>query len=334
MENNAYNRMIAQELDGIVRNYVNYQQKTGKEMMDDTLVPLTKPNTKYGKGLSFSDLMPLAMFALGEPKKKKTRGRPKKGGSIFTDVMGDFAPFAPLGMRGMGKKKRGGEIKTVSMKTLTPANIQAPAEPIKSGNGYARPIGGAMTGGTLGLLGDLFGFGEMPAKRPRGRPRKNAGSIGVDLMAETKNNLLTEKKKGGRKKKVANGFFSDMLSGVTDAVQTAAQIAPSALALAKLAKGKKGKRGGQKCGEGFFDNVLGSVASAVKSAPSAIKQTLDIAKDVKELNKLVKGGKINKGKGKGKTSKWIEHCKAFAKKHNMSFKDAMKDPRCKNSYKK
>lgn len=33
-------------------------------------------------------------------------------------------------------------------------------------------------------------------------------------------------------------------------------------------------------------------------------------------------------------SKWIDHVKAFATKHKMSYRDALKDPKCKSSYKK
>ena len=31
---------------------------------------------------------------------------------------------------------------------------------------------------------------------------------------------------------------------------------------------------------------------------------------------------------------WITHVKAYAKKHKMSYTMAMKDPKCKSSYKK
>lgn len=34
------------------------------------------------------------------------------------------------------------------------------------------------------------------------------------------------------------------------------------------------------------------------------------------------------------TSSWINHVKAFATKHKMSYRDALKDPKCKSSYKK
>lgn len=33
-------------------------------------------------------------------------------------------------------------------------------------------------------------------------------------------------------------------------------------------------------------------------------------------------------------NKWVAHIKAFAAKHKMSYSEALKDPRCKSSYKK
>ena len=33
-------------------------------------------------------------------------------------------------------------------------------------------------------------------------------------------------------------------------------------------------------------------------------------------------------------NKWIMHVKDYAKKHNMSYRDALKNPACKASYKK
>lgn len=31
---------------------------------------------------------------------------------------------------------------------------------------------------------------------------------------------------------------------------------------------------------------------------------------------------------------WINHVRMFAKKHGMSYRDALRDPKCKSSYKK
>ena len=33
-------------------------------------------------------------------------------------------------------------------------------------------------------------------------------------------------------------------------------------------------------------------------------------------------------------NKWIEHVQAYAKKHGMKYNEAMKDPKCKEAYKK
>jgi hypothetical protein len=33
-------------------------------------------------------------------------------------------------------------------------------------------------------------------------------------------------------------------------------------------------------------------------------------------------------------NKWIEHVKAYSKKHGMSYTDCLKDPKCKAEYKK
>jgi hypothetical protein len=48
---------------------------------------------------------------------------------------------------------------------------------------------------------------------------------------------------------------------------------------------------------------------------------------------MVKGKGV-KSAGAKKSSPWIAHCLAFAKKHKMSYRDALKDARCKSSYKK
>lgn len=33
-------------------------------------------------------------------------------------------------------------------------------------------------------------------------------------------------------------------------------------------------------------------------------------------------------------NKWIQHVKDYASKHNMSYRDALRDPKCKAAYKK
>jgi len=39
------------------------------------------------------------------------------------------------------------------------------------------------------------------------------------------------------------------------------------------------------------------------------------------------------GSGKKEPNKWIQHIKQYAAKHNMSYRDALRDPKCKSSYK-
>jgi hypothetical protein len=472
MEDNAYNREIARQLAEITNKYIDHQKRTGKEMRNSSLVPLTGPMTAYGR----------------------------KGGNIFSDIgetFGDLSPLVPLAMNLLGGKRKGGEIKTVPDSTLTPSNIQAPAQVIRSGNGeYARGIGGAdfsKMGAEMGNLADnlferfghmasfalgkeggkkkrgrpskkgkgligsifpparLFGLGEEieggkkkrgrpskkgkgligsifpPArlfglgqegeqmeggswlgsvipfgdmmglgqemqggKRKRGRPRK-AGSIGVDLMAETKKNLLTGGKVGGffndellkplsfmgnalldvgkdigkeAYKRSINSLFDgkgQMQAGgwMDDFINMGKAVGSQALNVGKdigkeilkenIQRGKKALRGavnkkvseflgeekprrprrakkaGQMEGSGWFDDVL-------DAGKNALRTSVEVLPDVVQLAKLVKGKGAKCG-GK-KTSPWIAHCKAFAKKHNMSYRDALKDARCKSSYKK
>jgi hypothetical protein len=393
MEDNAYNREIARQLAEITNKYIDHLKRTGKEMRNSSLVPLTGPMTAYGR----------------------------KGGNIFSDIgetFGDLSPLVPLAMNLLGGKRKGGEIKTVPDSTLTPSNIQAPAQVIRSGNGeYARGIGGAdfskmgaemgnladnlferfghmasfalgkeggkkkrgrpskkgkgligsifpparlfglgqegeqMEGGSwLGSVipfGDMMGLGQemQGGKRKRGRPRK-AGSIGVDLMAETKKNLLT----GGQMQ--AGGWMDDFINmgkAVGSQALNVGKDIGKEILKENIQRGKKALRGavnkkvseflgeekprrprrakkaGQMEGSGWFDDVL-------DAGKNALRTSVEVLPDVVQLAKLVKGKGAKCG-GK-KTSPWIAHCKAFAKKHKMSYRDALKDPRCKSSYKK
>jgi hypothetical protein len=205
------------------------------------------------------------------------------------------------------------------------AGKRRPGRPKKGGNFFDDLVSGvgSVVKTTAQTLPDAIQIGKL-LTRGKGRPRK-AGSIGVDLMAETKNNLLTQKRRAKR----GGNIFDDIVSGVGSVVKATAETLPSALAIGKmLAKGEPESEQ-ERVGEGFLDDVFSGVKSTIRSVPGALKQTVDVARDISDIRKILKGGK----KG-AKSSKWIEHCKAFAKKHKMSFKDAMKDPRCKNSYKK
>ena len=78
-----------------------------------------------------------------------------------------------------------------------------------------------------------------------------------------------------------------------------------------LGVGKKGEMQG----EGWFDDALGSVVNAVSTLHP-------IYKDFKKGRG--KRGGISTG-GAKKPSKWIQHVKQYANKHNVSYKQAMKD---------
>ncbi len=204
MENTPYNQKIAEQLREINNRFLLNQDLTGKQVMEDDQIPLTKPNVSYGRG--------------------------KSGGLIKTKVGG---------VKALG-----------------------------------RAIGSGMA--------EMEGMGLMSEKKKRGRPRKG-GSMGVDAMAQQKN-LLTGGGPigmfanmlglGKEEEKVAGGFFDDIVSSVGNVVKTAADVAPQALQLAKLVRGK--------------------------------------------------GKKQVVAKGGAKKSSWIAHVKSYAKKHNISYKDALK----------
>ena len=81
-----------------------------------------------------------------------------------------------------------------------------------------------------------------------------------------------------------------------------------------LGLGKEEKKAG-----GFFDDVISSVGHAVKTAAEVAPQALELAKLVRG-----KGKKQAVAKGGAKKSSWVDHVKSYAKKHNISYKDALK----------
>ena len=53
----------------------------------------------------------------------------------------------------------------------------------------------------------------------------------------------------------------------------------------------------------------------------------------KEEQKKLKGGEIKSNTNTKMANKWIEYVKAYAKKNNMKYSEALKDPKCKAGYK-
>lgn len=127
---------------------------------------------------------------------------------------------------------------------------------------------------------------------------------------------LMEKPEGGRKKKGKKGG-----------------VAPPEVV--EGGKKKRGKKGGN-----FLDDLVDDVG---KVAP--ILPLIALGKPKKAVKK---GGVLgikapstfysdkvsnNPFKGGKKTSKWIEHVKKFARDNKLKYNEALKDPKCKASYK-
>lgn len=306
MEDTPYNRKVLEKLKEIQNHYLIHQNMTGKSVLDSDKVPLVAPNVNYEASGFLSNA--LSAIGLGKSEMKKRVGRPRKGGKKQMEGSGVLS--SALSLIGLGegeaemiggKKKRG----RPSKKQMEGSGVLSSAlsliglgegeakmkkrvgRPKKGGNiktAVGRPIGSGMDGAgffddlkslalpvvkkmgsqALRNLAETYDPQQPQRRRQRGRPRRKAGSVGVDTQA-MQPNLLT-----------GNGIFSDILDGVSKAAKTTGDV----LSIAKMIKGK-GMDGGKKG-----------------------------------------------------TSKWIQHCKAYAKKHKMTFKDAMKSADCKKSYKK
>lgn len=273
MENTPYNRRIREQIQEINNRFLSHQNAVGREVLEDNLgIPAVPINTKYeGSGLLGMIFPPAQLLGLGEGGEKpsgldivnpkKTRGRPKKAGIIKTE---------PKKARGRPKKEAGAKAVGSKSKTVVSGNV-----------GGARALGRAVGSGKSEMEGSGF-FDSLASVAPlamlalgkpkkggkRGRPSKKAGNVGVEAMAEQKNLLTGNGKKATKQSKKAGGFFDDIVSSVGNVVKTAADVAPSALALAKMMKGKgiaeekAGKKGGVK----------------VKKAGSWIQHVKDYAK--------------------------------------------------------
>ena len=93
--------------------------------------------------------------------------------------------------------------------------------------------------------------------------------------------------------------------------------------------GRRGRRrGGIQTGGNFLDDMFSGISKGL--------DTVAKGADIASKFGLLKG----KGKSKhggiqtGGANKWVMHVKAFANKHGMKYNEALKDPRCKASYKK
>jgi len=297
---------------------------------------------------TLGSLAPLAMLALGKPKKGGIatggrRGRPRKmagiatggamsGSGFLDDLAGvaqnvgstalSLAPLLALGKK--GKRKGAGVALDYRDENF--------ATPSASGR-RRRRRGGIATGGiaTGGIATGGIATGGI---QTGGLSRKLLGARAVGSgMAELE----------------GAGFFDDVLSGINKTIGVASQA--KALHSMLKGKGKKtagiatgGKRGrprkmagietgGAMEGSGLFDDILGKVSDTL----GTVAQGAQLAKQFGFLKGKGKKGMMKAGVatgGKRGASPWIAHIKAYAKKHGMKYNEALKDPNAKASYKK
>lgn len=365
MENTAYNRHIANQINAINQRYIKEAERRGHIIED---MPITRDSVRGLSGSGFFDDFASGFtkgFAMPFQAVSKLVGGEKMGGiqtggGFFDDFASGFTKGFAMPFQAVSKLV-GGE---------------------KKPRGRPRKMAGIQTGG--GFLDDVLGGVQSAVKLAPllglGKGRKMAG-IGTGGIST-----------GGRRKKITKegaGFLDDVIGIAT-------KVAPLALALGKPKRGRKAKKmggeialnlrdedfstpsqvgnmpfyssqvgiptGGRRHrkmggigtggistgglsrkllgaravgsgyaeleGAGFFDDVLEGIGNVGK----LVDKGLDIGDKLgllkKGKGKMAKKGGIGTGGistgGKRGASKWVEHVKAFAKKHNISYKDALK----------
>jgi hypothetical protein len=177
---------------------------------------------------------------------------------------------------------------------------------------------------------------------------KKVNRIGGGLLnvAEVDKTSLARPIGGAKKSKLeGDGFFGDIWDGVKSIFGGSI---PDELLEDVEPVVEGGKKGRKKGGVAFPEVVEGGRKKYVKKVVKGKKKGGNILDDlVDDIGKvapilpLVALGKPKKGRAepveggkKKKSSSWIEHVKAYAKKHNMKYPDALKDAKCKASYRK
>lgn len=194
------------------------------------------------------------------------------------------------------------------------------------------------TGFLSSLLGNIgLGKGEeeeeVEVKKKRGRPAKKPLIIG-------NGNGLKSRPIGSGKEDTNLGLFkyekegSGILSGPTKKTMLAGStgtVAHSEKLNLLTGQGKRGRPSKKTMVAGnFFDDIVNTVGNVVKNvvevAPAAISLISKLKGGKKVAGQKLKGGK--------KTSPWIEHLKAYSKKHKMKYSECLKNRECIASYKK
>jgi len=356
MENNAYNRQILQQVDEINKRYLSHLNATGKQVLDDDTVPLVKPKVDYeGSGI-FSGLLSSIGLGKGEMEAgKRRRGRPRKeGGIIKTAGYGGKASKSITsgnvgGVKaraiGSGKAEMEGAGFFDSLASVAPLALLALGKPKKGGK-RGRPR--KLKGGDIGVQA-MAEHRNLLTGGKRGRPRKVVEGAGfLDEALKLGKRILPHAQEAYEswRKGPLPRIDEDALQKIKDRQRREDEIRaykrrgrkPKAVkSLESVESGlsrdelRRRRRGMGKSGAGFFDDIVSSVGNVVKTVADVAPSAISLAKMVRGKGK--EAGAKSAGK-KGGASPWIQHCKAYAKKHNMSYRDVLKDPKCRASYKK
>lgn len=353
MEGTAYNRKIADEVKAINRRYINNQVKKGY-MLED--MPITKQTIAQGKPFEGSGIISGLLGAIGLGKK----GGIQTGGDMMDNINSwvknnlSWANDLPAGL---GRPKKGGV--STGGKRGRPRKMAGTYQ----ANGFLDDLAdGAMKVGSTALsLAPLLALGK-PKKGGRlkkggeialnmrdenfstpaaaGRRRRGGVSTGGIATGGLSRKLLGARAVGsGLGELEGAGIFDDILSGMNKTMGLVSQ--GKALHNMIKGKGKKagiatgGKRrragvqtGGEMKAAGFLDDVFNTVGNTLSTAANAAQ----LAKQFGFLKGKGKKAGIATG-GKRGASKWIMHVKKYAKDHNMKYNEALKDPKCKSTYK-
>lgn len=177
---------------------------------------------------------------------------------------------------------------------------------------------------------------------------KKVNRIGGGLLnvAEVDKTALARPIGGAKKSKLeGDGLFGDIWDGVKSIFGGSI---PDELLEDVEPVVEGGKKGRKNTGKGQCDCMEGGVAfpkvvkgGKKKKGGNILDDLVDDVSKVAPLLPLIALGKPKKGRAepveggkKKKSSSWIEHVKAYAKKHNMKYPDALKDAKCKASYRK
>lgn len=381
MENSAYNRNIANQINAINQRYIKEAERRGHIIED---MPITRDSVRglqgagfwsdFGSGfvkgfqMPFQAVSKLVGGELPNPfademayLKNMKRGGIQTGGGFLDDFATGFAlPFKAVTKlvggekkpRGRPRKMAGGFFDDV-LGGVQSAIKLAPLLGLGKGRKMAGistggiGTGGISTGGRrkkmtkegAGFLNDVIGIATKVAplalalgKPKRGRKaKKMGGEIALNLREEDFDtpsqvgNMPYYKSQvgiptGGRRHRKMGGIGTGGIS--------TGGLSRKLLGARAVGSGYAELEGSGYSGNGFFDDVLEGIGNVGK----LVDKGLDIGDKLgllkKGKGKMAKKGGIGTGGistgGKRGASKWVEHVKAFAKKHNISYKDALK----------